>query len=338
MLLGDVLDSEDMDTEYKEFCFKNNVYDIFSKRDIHDFVMTNRWLPNLNEAIIENLHKYFSFYVPKYMSAFHNSRKALCKLYIGVNDYGEITGIPFKGNLRIYSEYFKIFIESILEQSVSDKCCVKIGLDIIENDIDRDVLNDDYTKKLLAKYKKFHKSYKENYASFVKNKQKWIKELYLYKGRLHDLINNNDIKLDFAKFLENKNLLHSFPELHMKTINIPSECVKHYKNNPNELIYWIIQYKDEKIKKLLASKPREPLVPKILNIKYCLFTQLSALRRRLVKNPKVRYYTVVVNVQSSETCKHKIAYKDARNDQYRTVCRQSNNSTSSPECVECCVD
>ena len=108
MLLGDVLDSEDVHTECKEFCFKNNVYDIFSKRDIHDFVMTNRWLPNLNEAIIENLHKYFSFYVPKYMSAFHNSRKALCKLYIGVNDYGEITGIPFRKSANIFRVFQNI--------------------------------------------------------------------------------------------------------------------------------------------------------------------------------------------------------------------------------------
>ena len=74
MLLGDILQSrETLENEYKEFCVKTNIYNIYDTSEIINIV-NNGTIDNIfNYLIDDNLQLYFNIYIPKYESAFYNS-------------------------------------------------------------------------------------------------------------------------------------------------------------------------------------------------------------------------------------------------------------------------
>lgn len=335
LLLGNIMDHHELiNVEYKEFCFKTNLFNLYSKKDLNAFIVSSFLLKDFNELIIKNIKKYIYVYVPRYVSAFHNSNfdeKYL--FYIGINDYSEITGIPFNGNLKIFIMYIKSYIKRIVKENVKDICCIKIDCEIIENEIDTDILSDDYLQDILRKYNEEKQRYQQKYNKYILDKKDWIGDILFFKGKLQDVINNQSIKINFVEFLENKNLLNSFPEVYKDTHSIPSNEVKFVKNNPNNMIYWLIKFKDEKMKNLMIRKPVDPPIPKILNIDYCILTKMSALRKRLVDRG-VRYYTIKITFTCKKNCSTKIAYIDPRTRQIRRLTRYICPLKQSPRCID----
>ena len=149
------------------------------------------------------------------MSAFHNcnNNNPINHFFIGINDHSEITGIPFKGNLRIYNRYFEKCIHNAVRNYVPDICCMSTEITVIKNEIDTDLLNNHNLDELLQTNENKKRAYEDSYAQYTREKKKWINDIFVYKGCLEDLINHETIKLDFIKFLESTNLLHSFPEV-----------------------------------------------------------------------------------------------------------------------------
>ena len=119
MILGDYIGFDESKLiEFKEFILKIDPTSFFENEDIKNMVCTGKVLPNFNDIIMHNLIHYFKFYLPKYISAFGNMRDSSesGNIYIGINDFGEITGIPFIGNLEMdfindIKETLKIFIK-----------------------------------------------------------------------------------------------------------------------------------------------------------------------------------------------------------------------------------
>nr|QOI90526.1 hypothetical protein HWQ62_00391 [Pyramimonas orientalis virus] len=337
-ILGDVLDHhESIDIEYKEFCFKTNLFDYYSKQELRNMIKQSVLLRNFDELIIDNIQKYIHYYVPRYVSAFHNSKHSgEYKLFIGINDFNEITGIPFKGNLRMYNTFFTKYMEDVIRSNVSNKCCVSTQLETFKTVIDEDILNDDYLGEIMEQYDEQDKLYSIAYEKYVKDKKKWIKDMYFYKGKLQDVVNNNKIKLEFVKYLEKKNLLKMFPEVFWKYHTIPSDSIKHYKKSPIELLYWLIQFKDERVNHLMTLKPVEPMMPKILNIEYCLLTKMTSLRKRLVTNANMSYYTILVTFKCTKECPNVVSFRDPRTRSERTLKRYICPLNHSPKCRDMC--
>jgi hypothetical protein len=338
-LLGDVLDHhESIDIEYKEFCFKTNLFDFYTKHDLRNMIKNSVLLKDFNELIIDNIKKYIHYYVPRYASAFHNSKHAgEYKLFIGINDYNEITGIPFRGNLQMYNTFFSIYAKEVISLNVSNKCCVSTLFETFKTDIDEDILNDDYLGEIMEKYDRQDKLYTIAYEKYVKDKKHWVREIYFYKGKLQDVVNNPKIKLEFVKYLEDKNLLRMFPEVFWKYHTIPSDSIKYYKKSPIELLYWLIQFKDERVNYLMTLKPVEPPMPKILNIEYCLLTKMTSLRKRLVSNANVSYYTILITFNCDKECSNLVSFRDPRTLSKRTLKRYICPLNDTPKCRDMCT-
>lgn len=335
MFLGDIVDHHEfIDIEFKEFCFKSNLFEMFSKQELKMFITSGRLLRDFNELIINNIKKYIDVYVPRYMSAFHNSSYSnKYRFYIGINDFSEITGVPFNGNLRDYDAFFTSYINKVVKRNVDDQCCMETSFKSYKNIIDKDILSNDYLENILREYEHNLVMYNKKYSEYLVKKKAWITRMYFFKGKLQDVINNQTTKMEFVQFLEKKNLLRSFPEVFWKYHYIPSEDVKYVKNSPNELIYWLIKYKDEKVKYLMHLKPQEPMMPKILNIEYCILTQLSSLRSRLVEQ-NMNYYTILISFKCNKTCSKLISYKDPRTKEYRTLTRIVDKIENTPRCID----
>lgn len=334
MLLGDIMNHHEfVNVEYKEFCIKTNLYEEYTHKEMKEFITSSLWLTDFNELIIKNIKRYIYMYVPKYMSAFHNcnEKNSDYHLFIGINDHSEITGIPFKGNLRMYTMYFKTCIDKAIKKCIPNRCCMSCDFTILKNGIDVDILNDNINEVLLINETK-QKQYKDAYAVYTEAKKKWINDILIYKGCLENLINNVTIKLDFVKFLESKNLLTSFPEVFKKKHVIPSKHVKNIKNNPTNLVHWLIKFKDEKVTLLQTQKPIEPILPKCINVYNSLLTQLSPLRKRLV-DKGASYYTIMVTFVCSDNCSEEVWYKDKRTNDCRALKRVIGQS-GTPECID----
>lgn len=334
-ILGDIMDNhETINVEYKEFCFKTNLFEIYSKKELKEFITSCVLLKNFNELVLENIKKYIYVYVPRYVSSFHNSNyDDTYKLYIGINDHSEITGVPFKGNLLMYNAYFQHYIDTLIKEKVNDICCMSIKYETFKNKIDPDILSDDYLESVLSKYNKIETKYKAEYNQYIIDKKIWIDKMYFFKGKLQDVINNDTIKLEFIQFLEEKNLLKSFPEVYKNHHEIHSENVKFVKNDTTQLVYWLIQFKDKKLKDLIRLKPTEPIIPKIMNIEYCLLTQMSTLRKRLT-NIKVNYFTILITFTCNKNCEKKVSYIDPRTKQSRTLTRYMCCHKKTPQCMD----
>jgi HD superfamily phosphohydrolase len=253
--------------------------------------------------------------------------------YIGINDYCEVTGIPFDGNLIMFNTYFNRYIQDIFKENINDTCCMKVGCEMIKNMIDKDVLSDDYLQGILDKYNEQKRLYHHAYSEYAREKQKWVREIFFFKGKLQDVLNNETIKQEFIEYLEKKNKLKCFPEVFKNSYDIPSERVKFLKNNPNEMVYWLIMFKDMKVRELTLLKPIDPPIPKILNINYCLLTQLSSMRKRLV-DKNVSYFTMKITFTCNKECPNRLTYIDPRTKHARTLTRYICPLKQSPRCAD----
>jgi hypothetical protein len=128
--------------EFKEFSLKFDPIKYLETEEIKEIVETGIISDNFNDIMLMNIDHYFKFYLPKYISAFGNVRKEddddilpeHASFYIGVNDFGEITGIPFIGeidedHLREILNSIKIFIKT---DNDSDELFSNIHIDVIE--------------------------------------------------------------------------------------------------------------------------------------------------------------------------------------------------------------
>jgi hypothetical protein len=332
MILGNVRKyGERINIEYKEFCFKTNLFDVYKKKDLRVMIQSGKVLNDFNDLIKKNIKKYIQSYVPRYASSFHNCKlNNEYKLYIGINDYNEVTGIPYNGNLKKYNSHLQDHVNYILNSRVDDKCCVSVSCEIKEVLIDEDILDDEYLESILGSYEEKKEQYDKEYSKYIIDKRKWILDIYKYKGKLQEVINNDEIKLEFVKYLEEKNLLKCFKEVFLKNHEIPSDSIKYVKKSPTEMVHWLIKFKDEKVKSLLDVKPKEPFIPKILNIEYCLLTKLSCLRKRFVKNG-VRYYTILLRFKCCKNCKNIVSFKDEKTNQFRRIKRYMCSLKKTPQ-------
>merc|ERR1711907_407116 len=90
---------ENKELEFKEFCIKTPLDTNISPQEAEEILEKRIWNPKLQPVIIKNLNIYIDSYLPKYICTFINTN-INGTFYIGINDYGEITGIPFMYEMK----------------------------------------------------------------------------------------------------------------------------------------------------------------------------------------------------------------------------------------------
>ena len=314
---------EDVNTEYKEFCLKTYIYKIYSKNEINEMIRTGKVLGNFNDVILTNIYTYMDIYIGRYTSSFHNSPGEISHLWIGINDYNEITGIPYNGDLRRHTSDIQAYINKELIKNV-DHCCHKVSMSIHECIIDKLLIdNSNYNE-----YEKEYKRYNNEYKAYVVKKKEWIYNIRRYKGKLIDVLKDEKYHNEFSSFMTNIGLTHMIPNIN--TILIEKD-IRMYKTNPNYIIYWIIRFKEDSFAKLLPLKPKPPIVPKILNANFCLFTKLTCLRKRFTMH-QMRYFMIHIIYRKHVDCSFQVSYFDKRSKIRRQLTRVYGED--GPSCID----
>lgn len=324
---------ENFTTEYKEFCMKDNIYKYLTDKQVSKMVRHGKMSRKMNQIVMLNLCKYFDIYVPKYVSSFHNSNelknRSDMKFMIGINDYAEITGIPYLGkNMNDDKIYLQRCISNTLKNNLTDICCLSVDLNIHECAIDTQLVDDEPLSELLRRQDKQQLWYNTRYRKYNKKRKKWIRSVMKYKGKLQEVLEDPICKEELRDYLSEHNKLEEYEWYLDNYYEINVDNIKYDKKNTGCFVYWLIKYKDDKVQELMNSKPKAPMIPRINNVEYSASTTLSCLRSRLIKNNKnIKYYVLIVTISKNDKCEKTLKYCDERKN-WRNIERRLHDDES----------
>jgi len=327
-LLGDFLpEGESLTREFKEFCLKKNILKYFSIEQQREIV-EGTFTPELQNFIIRNLNNYIHHYLPKYIATFSTTSISSGKLFMGISDNGEITGIPSLEPLTediirdmIYSS--SEFLRGVGGETVKDDYLSSIDINIHEIDINTTLL-DDEIDYILQKHREKALKINKIIDKWTKKRRDWIYLMKYYTRKLSILSNDrtfrnvtieyiNDseevisdtMKEEFILILESDDL-----------ITIPTdELIGIQKKDKTHILYWITSCKDYIIDNLLEVKPRSLGLQKLKDPYFSLIRNMSPLRRRwILSNPELKYYVIEItlpgNTNENQFLEYKLHYTD----------------------------
>lgn len=253
----DNLGNETLNIEYKVF----NLYNIglkISYEDAEQLVNNNKWI--FNNYIIKNIKTMIDIYLPKYTCAYLSRDPIIpnSTLYFGVDDVGNIKGIPFQGSIN--ENEIKLYIKKTIKNNI------KCDSNILEN-INFELIKINYQSNqtpltvhpYYLEYLKIHKEYTEQKNKYYKQKKVWYELSSRYNQKLLELVNNEDTRTELIKFIEYKSPLNPAVKL-LKTDIIFTECstneVNLFKNDTNSIYHWVTKWKDTMLTFIKSIRPQ----------------------------------------------------------------------------------
>jgi hypothetical protein len=305
MILGDYIGfDESLRDEFKEFVIKIDPELFFESGEVENIIKTGILPETFNDIIFSNLYHYFQIYLPKYISAFAN-----CEnldegiLYFGVNNSGEITGIPILGEIK--EEDVKYMLTSV-KDSLSSDILSELKIEIIKLDKNIDYLDDIGTQEIKAKSDKFLEYFSE-FKKYIIERDKWFEELSSFTNKISYIILDRKIRNDIAKYIKEHGSKR--PEVqkqaeilessqHIEVLNGMQLC--DYKISDDNVYYWVMYYKDMIIEEIRKRKPIKPLY--IHDIVYVTYFQLlTKMRYKFIQNnPNCNYYIIKITIPGKQ--------------------------------------
>jgi len=244
--------------EYKEFNFYNGSIK-FSNDDAVLLLENNKWI--FNKLVNNCINNMIKIYLPKYTCAYLSNRiEQNGELYFGINDFGDIIGIPYQGILnknKIMKKIHTVLQKNIISDT-NDNLLNYIDIDFIKLNQEKATINLPDNPLLLQyyKYEKIYRIEKEKYSMKLK---KWYNLMDRYNAKLTDLINNKDTRLELIEYIQLKDfynpvikqLRSDYKMTHVNTDNIITN-----KNNLQSIIYWVTYWKDTMLKFIKTIRPR----------------------------------------------------------------------------------
>ena len=323
-ILGDYIGfKESLEDEFKEFMFKITPELYFTQSQINSYVKTGNLDEKIfNDFVFENLTQYLQIYLPKYISAFGNSEEVKeGYLYMGVNNSGELTGIPFLGELN-YLDIESVFnsvkeyvtIENDPENKVRDELFKSVTFELIPLTIDLDLLEDE--EESLFKLEVEYHSYVSKYKEFVIERSKWLEELQSFTNKISYIMLDKNIRNEIAEYIRENSYRDRYWIAELLESEEPIEILNgiqlaDYKNDDNNIYFWIMFYKDFIVDNIRMKKPIKPpyVNGNLDNIYLDYFRGLTKLRRKFIKNnPKLTYTVLKFNIPGYKKENNKLIF------------------------------
>jgi hypothetical protein len=257
MQFGDNFGIETLENEYKEFTFNHSGLEI-DEDEAENLIKSSIWC--FNDMIIESLKKYFKIYVAKYASAFLNeeSESSAGHFYIGINDDGTISGIPFQGEIDINFIKFEI-------KKVINKYIYSDDIESIHKSISVELLNVNYTPFKIKRYTPIYERYllqktklKAKKQQFKLDMKKWNHIHDRYAQKLVDLFNNSSTRNELMNYIGKQDPKNNVIDI-IKTDYVldvkKHDEINELKNNPTEPYYWVCKFKDEHLEIIRKARP-----------------------------------------------------------------------------------
>ncbi len=316
MNIGDYIGfDESLKDEFKEFVIKIDPEVFAEPSEIETIVKTGILPDKFNDIIYGNLFHYFQIYLPKYISAFAN-----CEnldegfLYFGINNTGEITGIPILGELT--NESVKVMINSVKdslglerknekEVEYINQLFSEINVEVIKLEKNLEFLDDSATKEINERTEKYTQ-YFTDYKNFIEERDKWLEDLMSFTNKISYIILDKKIRTDIATYIREHGpqTLEVQKQANILDSDEPIEILNgvqlsDYKNSEDNVYYWVMLYKDLIVQEIRARKPIKPIYTfgafELIYMNY--FQLLTKLRYKFIKNnPDCNYYIIKIRI------------------------------------------
>jgi hypothetical protein len=322
-ILGDNIGfNENLEIEFKEFTLKIDPEIYFDTREIEQIILSSKIdYDKFNTMIFDNISHYFKYYLPKYISVFGTSMLESAEMYFGINDFGELTGIPFFGTLS--AEYLielldslKLFINIDDDKINLDDVLSNIKIEVIE--LQKDIYNlDDSVQSLIDEFFAKKKQYEKEYFANLHERRKWKERMEYYVTGIRDYFAKKEYRHQVANFVREHPNYEEYNDIITllesdDLIEISGfEEIAYRKNNKHDVIHWITEFKDITIDKLKTQRPmRMQYISFANNIYNQQLSLLTNLRYRFCVNlPDINYY--VIKIKLPTNISNNIYYKVA---------------------------
>ena len=308
--LGHPLNIEENESyEFKEFCLdKYTSSSSFTEEETIQIINKGIFNPKFNKLIKTNLFYYLQKYIPKYYCSFCNSQLN-SKLIIGVNDLGEITGIPL---YNLSQNEIKKYIQNHVFKKINGKDINTddLNINVIKLKKDKTMIHN-VSKDLLDDYIKNKKIRQTLFDNYNKEYKKWHTELQIKSGKLIRILHDYDEKKQFINYLiENKEKsdIINYVQNNKKFVIPRGENMKSRKENKNDYIYWLTQYKDKQQKDMVDIKPIKPYYKMCID-PFIILDKLTDLRYNYIDNKKINYYIIVIEINGESKTSPSFYYK-----------------------------
>ena len=253
---NDFIGKEDLNTEFKEFTFHNSGL-IIDDQLAESYCLNYRF--DFNSNVLKNLNRYIRIYLPKYTCAFLNGNTQ-GKLFIGVNDYGFIKGIPFQGELPIDSikkrifDIIKITIKNNVGYDIDFNKLISVDIVKINNPEAPSKSTPQIFTNFLAQKQTFIKAYNE----FVEKFDSWKIRFNFFTQKLVELVNNIESRMMLIEYI--RRIEPTSPVIGKLESDYTLEYRNHdevnlLKEDPTSPYYWVCMWKDKMIDMMKESKP-----------------------------------------------------------------------------------
>ena len=252
---NDFFGIETKSKEFKEFTFNNGGI-ILDIKIAENFCSNNVF--NFNIYVIKNIIKYFEYFLLKCICSFINSN-INGNFYIGINDFGFIKGIPYKGELPINKIKTKMY-QLIKHYIISDNKKVNINklvkfniIKIKEPNKPTTNIHPNYISYLLEK-----EEYLIHYNKYLDDIHNWRKEHIFINQKLVDLINNSDSRkliIEYIISIDANNIIIKLLKTNYKLEYKSYTNLHKLKLNPDNPYYWVTRWKDHNNSLLKNRKP-----------------------------------------------------------------------------------
>jgi hypothetical protein len=323
---------ESLEEEFKEFILKLDPHMYLEDSEIKTIIETGviEDMYRFNSMIVDNIAHYFKYYIPKYLSCFGNSKLKHANLYIGTNDFGEITGVPFFGSLT--SENIKSFLEVVrpfvsidkTETDISDLLS-KVKIEVIKLNKDTDYL-DDNIDTILKEYQEKKKKIETEYFENLQLRRTWKEKMDKYTTRILDYANKPEFRKEVIEYIKRSGEADTYNKI-IELLESKEEIpigdgveIGIRKMNKHDVVHWVTEYKDMMVD---LHKSQRPIRMGYLNYGEGFYTtQLSLLnnmRYRFVNNNSdMNYYLIKISFPTDFTSKVYFKTHDMENWLIRT--------------------
>lgn len=293
--------NESLAVEFKEFCLKLPIEQVMKQEKIKSIFTNFKFNKVLNEHVEKNIKYYFDYYVPKYISSFSNADIKKGCLYIGVNDSGEITGIPTVGVLK--KKVLKNFLENSKKHVHIDSsnCTVddyfkKIKIKVQKLQIDPNIVDDFDTNEFVEKIELHQQKYHHYKKSFEKKKNDWSKELFHYSKKIIDFCNDSQIREEMITWMIEHSVDNNIIQYikHTPYIKVTSNDIFTFKEDVTHHLHWILKFRDLRIRDILHKKPYWEFQEFKCQYYSLPVNKLTPLRKKWMENNDMKFYLIKI--------------------------------------------
>lgn len=294
---------ESLNREFKEFCLQISTEEIYIDSEILNILRSGKLCEKYKSIVIQSIEYYFKNCFPKYIISFLNAgiEGELC---LGINDNGEVTGIPILDFEEINIEDVKGKFYDILERHVDKFEEIKkyVEFDMQQLEINVDLLSNMEIDKLLKRYTNRSNIRRNAYNRYRIERNAWFSNVSMYEKKIIDIINTKETRRELHDYVNencNSNEVKENICRLLKRENIPYMSTENCKDN-STIRYWACCFKDYKLANLLLNRPKKPNVPLRIHPDL-IFSRTTPLRLRFLNaNKNLCYYLIKIRVKKSE--------------------------------------